>query len=46
LRELGWQRGKNLFVDERYADGNLSRMPALMEEVVARHVDLILLLRK
>jgi putative ABC transport system substrate-binding protein len=42
MRELGWQKDKNLVVEERFADGDLSRMPALMKEVVARKVDVIL----
>ena len=42
LRELGWQRDKNLLVEERYAEGELSRMPVLMKEVVAHKVDVIL----
>ena len=42
LRELGWVKGKNLLVEERWAEGRLDRMPALMADVVARKVDLIL----
>jgi putative tryptophan/tyrosine transport system substrate-binding protein len=42
LRQLGWTRGKNLIVEERWADGHLDRVPMLMNEVVADKVDLIL----
>jgi putative ABC transport system substrate-binding protein len=42
LRELGWVKGKNILVEERWAEGQLDRMPALMTEVVAHKVDVIL----
>ena len=42
LRELGWTRDKNLLVEERWAEGHLDRMPALMTDVVAHKVDVIL----
>jgi putative ABC transport system substrate-binding protein len=42
LRELGWTREKNLLVEEHWAEGHLDRMPALMAEVVAHKVDVIL----
>jgi putative ABC transport system substrate-binding protein len=42
LRQLGWVRGKNLLVEERWAEGQLDRMPALMAQVVAHKVDVIL----
>ena len=35
-------KGKNLLVEERWAEGRADRMPALMADVVARKVDLIL----
>jgi putative ABC transport system substrate-binding protein len=41
LRELGWVRGKNLIVEELWAEGQLERMPALMAQVVEHKVDLI-----
>jgi putative ABC transport system substrate-binding protein len=41
LRELGYVEGDNLIVERRWADGQLSRLPALMDDVVARKVDLI-----
>jgi putative ABC transport system substrate-binding protein len=41
LRELGWVRGKNLLVEERWANGHADRMPALAADVVAHKVDVI-----
>ena len=42
LRELGWEEGKGLAIEERFADGELSRLPALTDELVRRKVDIIL----
>jgi putative ABC transport system substrate-binding protein len=41
LKELGWIKGKNLHVEERWAGGRLEQLPALMNDVVARGVDVI-----
>jgi putative tryptophan/tyrosine transport system substrate-binding protein len=41
MRELGWVKGQNLIVDERWADGRYDRLPALMAEVVGRRVDVL-----
>jgi len=41
LRELGWEEGKNRTIEERFADGEFSRLPALADEVVRRKVDVI-----
>jgi len=41
LRELGWVEGRNLVIDERYANGNETRLPALAKELVALNVELI-----
>ena len=41
LRELGWEEGANLAIEERFADGDVARLPALGEELVRRRVDLI-----
>jgi len=41
LSELGWVKGQNLAVEERWADGRLERLPTLMEEIVDRKVDVI-----
>ena len=42
LRELGWTKGQNLLVQERWADGRIDRMPALVDEVLREKVDVIL----
>ena len=41
LHELGWTRGKNILVEERWANGDMGRMPGLIAEVIARNVDVI-----
>ena len=41
LRELGWVKNQNLLVEERWAEGQFDRLPALMAEVVALKVDVI-----
>lgn len=41
LQELGWVRGQNLIVETRWAEGRTDRLPALMAEVVAQKVDVI-----
>jgi ABC-type uncharacterized transport system substrate-binding protein len=35
LEELGYRAGRNLVVEERFADGNLERLPPLAVELVA-----------
>src|SRR5215831_16315347 len=41
IRELGYVEGENLVVERRWANGQLSRLPALMDDLVARKVDVI-----
>jgi putative ABC transport system substrate-binding protein len=41
LQELGWIRDQNLIVETRWAEGRIDRLPALMADVVARKVDVI-----
>jgi len=41
LQELGWVQGKNLIVETRSAEGRIDRLPALMADVVAKKVDVI-----
>ena len=41
LRELGYEEGKNLAVDFRWAEGNYALIPALAAELVALKVELI-----
>jgi putative tryptophan/tyrosine transport system substrate-binding protein len=41
LRELGWEEGRNLLIEYRFAEGRADRLPALAEELVRLKVDLI-----
>ncbi len=42
LRELGYVEGQDIIVDYRYADGHEERLAALVSELVAAKVDIIL----
>ena len=41
LRELGWAEGQNLVIEARWAEGQIDRLPGLMNEVLARKVDIL-----
>jgi ABC-type uncharacterized transport system substrate-binding protein len=41
LRELGYQEGRNLTIEARWADGGSDRLPALARELVGLRVDVI-----
>ena len=41
LRAFGWIEGQNLTIEYRWAAGRPDRLPALAEELVRLHVDLI-----
>src|SRR5215813_1140473 len=41
MRELGWVQGQNLVVEERWAESQIDRLPTLMNEVLARKVDVL-----
>jgi putative ABC transport system substrate-binding protein len=41
LRELGWIKGENLFVEERWADGQYDKLPALVAELIGRKIDVL-----
>ena len=41
LRELGYVEGKNIFIEYRYAEGKLERLPDLAAELVGLKVDVI-----
>jgi len=41
LHELGWVEGKNLAIEARWAEGQVERLPALMNQVIAQNVDVL-----
>ncbi len=41
LRDLGYVEGKNIILEQRYADGKVDRLPGLAAELVAANVDVI-----
>jgi putative ABC transport system substrate-binding protein len=41
LRELGYEEGRNIIIEYRWADGKYERFPALVAELVAAKVDVI-----
>jgi putative ABC transport system substrate-binding protein len=41
LRQLGYAEGQNLRLEYRFADGNVERLPELIDEVVRLNVDVI-----
>jgi putative ABC transport system substrate-binding protein len=41
LREHGWVEGRNLVLERRSAEGKSERLPAIVAELVARRVDVI-----
>ena len=42
MRSAGYEEGKNLAIEWRYAEGDASRLPALAEELVRLNVELIM----
>jgi putative ABC transport system substrate-binding protein len=41
LRDLGYQEGRNVVIEFRWADGHYERLPALFSELVRLNVDVI-----
>ena len=41
LRELGYEEGRNIAIEYRWADGNYDEFPALVAELIAAKVDAI-----
>jgi putative tryptophan/tyrosine transport system substrate-binding protein len=41
LRELGYEEGRNIVIEYRWADGNYARFPTLVTELIASKVDVI-----
>ncbi len=42
MEQLGWQSGRNVVYESRFADGNHGKLPVLTDEVIASRPDLIL----
>src|SRR5262244_1161706 len=42
LRERGWEAGRNLTLEPRYAAGSAERLPDLAADLLRRKVDVIL----
>ena len=41
MRELGWIEGQNIIIETRFADGDVNRLPALVDELLLLKVDVI-----
>jgi putative ABC transport system substrate-binding protein len=41
MKELGWEEGKNYRLLPRFAEAHIDRIPALVDELVAQRVDVI-----
>jgi putative ABC transport system substrate-binding protein len=41
LHELGWREGRNIWLERRYANGAIDRLPALARDLVKQGIDLI-----
>jgi putative tryptophan/tyrosine transport system substrate-binding protein len=41
LADKGYVEGQNLIIEERFAEGQADRLPALVAEVLAQHVDVL-----
>jgi putative tryptophan/tyrosine transport system substrate-binding protein len=41
LADLGYETGRNITLEERYADGNSARVPSLISELLAQKVDVL-----
>ena len=41
MRELGYVEGQNLAIEARWAEGDYERLPAMMTDLIARKVDVI-----
>ena len=41
MRDLGYQEGRNLVIEWRFADGDFNRLPAQATDLVSRKVDVI-----
>src|SRR5207247_1172296 len=41
LREAGWEEGRNVVIEARFAEGKLERLPSLAAELAQRRPDVI-----
>ena len=41
LRDLGWENGRNIIIEERFTDGNFDRLPGAAQELLTLKVVLI-----
>jgi len=41
MRELGWIEGQNVVIETQFADGDVDRLPALVEKLLSHNVDVI-----
>jgi len=41
LRDLGYIEGQNVLIERRYGEGNLDRMPIIVNELVKQQVDIL-----
>jgi ABC-type uncharacterized transport system substrate-binding protein len=41
LRDLGYVEGQNLLIESRYGEGNLDRMPTIVNEMVKAKIDIL-----
>ncbi len=41
LRELGYVEGQNLIIESRWAEGQYDRLPALMQDIIGRKIDVL-----
>jgi putative tryptophan/tyrosine transport system substrate-binding protein len=41
LRELGYEEGRNIIIEYRWAEGNYAHFPALISELIALKIDVI-----
>ena len=41
MQELGWVEGQNIIVETRFADGEVGRLRTLVDDLIHRKVDVI-----
>src|ERR1700761_6999424 len=41
LAELGYENGRNIALEERYADGDSAKVPAIISDLLAQKVDVL-----